>query len=363
MTGRWRWVFGLSIDDDIGWGAARVNSDPRAPQEESYSFASGDLIYGRLAELRNTTELVDLQSLARSGLERLKAELPLIFRDVEAVGVSTIGLADQRKRQLRSIARKNWVQPGQAVVLDFNELFDRLFGNDINSRMGIQNDATARCLAEYQWQDPTDKADSLFLAMFSQGVNGGIINKGVPIAGELHQELGHVWPPLHEFDQADVSDLLKYSGCPRHGLCYEGVSSGARVQKQWGAPLHDLGGRRAKRANGKESQYEIWDIFTHYISHFCWTGALAATPQRILISGFVAFPEMISRVRKRFSLINEGRMSEDDPEKLPYLQFGAMDDPSFIREAAINENADILGALEVARLTLHGHLPGTGRLN
>jgi len=337
----WKWIFGLSIDSELAWGAVRVDAATEGcPYPEPF-----EAICGKLSDLPVTLSTNNYHEHIAQCLRTLKEAPDTEFlKKVEAIGVSTIGIADHLNDRLMSIARRNLI-PGQGKYLvNFAQLFSEIFP-DI-SRIRIQNDATAKCLYRYEAHlahNPKEPVDLLFLAMFSEGVNGGLVRSarsgsmqwGEPVASLLHQELGHQFPPRHP---ADFAFDPAYSGCPIHLHCFEALASEVRLRKQWGEDVF------------QHPEHPAWDIIAHYVAHFCWNMVLAIPPQKIIILTRNASVDFQYRVRAIFGQINNGRSMTG-----PYVSYPELERPDFIsvlpREMPPYLDG-VYGALEMARLEL-----------
>jgi fructokinase len=332
-----QWILGLSIEEKFSWAAVQV--EKVGVRKFGYSEGPHACRAGGFPDLGG--EETDVVSAIENALASFRDEHSDIEGKIAAVGVSTIGIVDPDRKFLRRVARASWgrtkvAESADRPLVDFDALVERVFGRKIQVR--IQNDATAKALAEHQWQDEDDRRDLIFYAEFNVGVNGGLVDKGLPLAWLSHQELGHIFPRLHE---ADFNFNPAFSGCPVHTGCFEGVASGARLRKQW--------------IDNGENAYEdknhgAWDIMAYYIAHFCWTVTLVVPVERILIGGTVIFDELIPKVIGKYAELNKGHLAA------PYVHYDRMDDLGFIRRAKLRGNEGALGALELARLELE-HAP------
>lgn len=338
-----KWIFGLSVDETISWAAAKIN-----PDDGSFYNGVDDKFGGNIA---NTNDVgpINLQSYIERELKTLEVRYPFIFDECSAVGISSIGIVDTIKCRLVSIARKNWISDTDGYIVDFASIIPTFFTHK-PLRIAAQNDATAKCLAEYYWfhqRYSDDKVNnkppvnSLCYVLFHEGVNGGFVKGnplklGAPVAHLLHQELGHVFPPLHPRDVKLTRRSgfgSRITGCPLHHTCFEGIASGARIRRQWGRPLKEL----------KDHPDNPWDIISYYIAHFCWNSVLAIPPQRIVIGGFVIFDELIPLIKKHFSDLNKGHGDR------PYIRYDELLEDDFIGVAQIRTGEGRAGALELAR--------------
>jgi hypothetical protein len=323
-----KWVFGLAVDEDARWGLAKVSS------------GAGDdpPIFGSFGTLPHDCD--DLEQRLKGFLSSLAIKYAEHFHAVEAIGVSTIGLADQDSLRLTSVARKRWKSTRKAgqppYVIDFASLFRGLFPKIPkidDTKIRIHNDATARCVAEYR-RNTDARCRTLAMVVFSEGVNTGIAVNGSPMHGQLHCEMGHIWPRLHKRDYEKFQ--REHTGCPTHIYCFEGVASGVRIRKSWGAGLkHCL-----------DHEDRPWEIIGYYIAQLCIDVTLTVFPDRVLLGGDQPFPEILPYVYKYFDLFNSGGRGST-----PYLRYPAMTKlDTFIRMARLDYgNQTVYGALELAR--------------
>jgi predicted NBD/HSP70 family sugar kinase len=330
-------VFGLAIDDKVQWATAYVDDDNE--------FEEGTFDNIRIEGSWRPN--IDLQEELTLALTELQQERPEIFRDCVGVGVSTLGVVDRAKKRLVSIALKNWFPREDGFLADFRVLFHRLGVKCVIERdntLSVQNDASAKALAEY-YREREEVPKTLLYLMFDEGVNGGIIVGKDNLASQGHPELGHSRPVLHDLDR-------NFGGvCPVHGACYEGLASAARIRRSWG------GARRPGEFNLADlpEGHEAWSIEAWYIAQLCLNGALfLGPPERILLAGSVIFghrddaeddADLEDRV---FGLLSPLIWAEFERLNGPYPQFEAVE--KFIRRARIKPAyANVMGALALAR--------------
>ncbi len=327
----WQWVFGLFIGEEIEYAAFPVDLNLwHDAGERAYAINPAHL-YRKVGRLKDVKKAADLQPLLRKDLEYIakQQDVPEIFTNVCAIGVGSIGVSDKRELRVTGIARKNWITTGEGYLIDLKQLFKGILPED--APMRLENDATAMALAESCWQKD-DPVKHLFYVHVSEGVNGGFVQYSGPVKTQLHPELGHIFPPLHP---SDTNFDSRFSGCPVHTRCYEGLASAARIRKQWnGALLRDL----------KNHPDKPWETIAFYVAHLCWTGAVTIPPQRILIGGDVVFSELIPVVRKHFRQLNGGSRGKS------YLRYPGILDKNFIQSAGLGATSGLLGAIEIGRL-------------
>ena len=325
-------VFGLAISEKVQWATAFV--------DDKTEFEEGTFDDIRIdGPWRPDIDLQEKLTLALMGLQR---ERPEIFRDCVGVGVSTFGVVDRKQKRLVSVALKNWFARNQDFLADFRALFHKLGVKCViehDDTLSVQNDASAKALAEYIEQGE-DVAESLLYLMFDEGVNGGIIVGRDNLAAQRHPELGHSRPVRHELDR-------EFEGvCPVHGSCYEGLASAARIRRSWGGaqPPGDF------NLSDLPEGHEAWSIEAYYIAQLCVTAALFLDPERIVLAGSVVFGGRddadLERTmfRRLFPLV----YSNFETFNGPYPQFEAVE--RFIRRARIKPaDANVMGALQLAR--------------
>ena len=339
----WRWVFGLSVSDELSWAAAQVDLDapPDALGHTAYLKGPGSLLRGELGPLHFENDMTDLESKSdlvarRLGALSRKNELAEICRNVQAVGISVIGVPDPAKLHLKSIARANLVNQRADYVIDFGPTLENFFPNLSRDRK-IRNGATTMALAESAWQTAS-RAGCTYFLVFGEGVNGAILLDGRPLS-EQDAEFAHILPPLHP---RDANFNPTYSRCTLHKTCYEGVASAYRIRKQWGV----------RSLQGLEDYPEKpWEIFAHYIGNLCWAGAAAFVPDRILLAGSVIFPDLLPEINGVFRRLNEGETKVQGIAGVRYVDVGG---PGYIRLAQFRQNEMVWGALELARLAACG---------
>lgn len=347
-----RWVFGLSIDDQLTCAFAQVRTEHGARGWSGHTSAyPGAVEIAKLADLPNgrgsRTSLVDLIEAELGGLR----DHPRIG-EVAAVGVSSIGLVDHRQARLVDIRRKPWAwEAPNEYVLDIGGAVRRALGKEIP--VAANNDATAKAMAHHCFAD-VKLEETLAHVMCGYGVNIGVADGiGALSCSNLHPEMGHAYPRLHQRDAArGKAGLRPLSGCPIHIDCYEGVASGARIMKEWGAPISELSG---------DARDEAMEIMACYLAQLCWNVTVSVAPSRILLSGPAIWPGLLKPVQAEFM-----RLNGKGPGALAYLSaraYRGLDDGArtFIQMAepfrdmrrhGIEDPSGAMGALELARKAL-----------
>lgn len=308
-----RWVFGLSVDDELACGLAQVNPSRGRLSDRRYS----NVTLLKLADLSNgdqSSRKVPLRDLIRLGLTkaRLLPEFKEHWQSVEAVGVSAIGIIDRQNLRLADIRRKPWTwdEPGR-YVLDFRRIVEEFFPGVFEGvrapAIAVHNDATAKCMAYCYRIGQMDEV--ICLVMAGVGVNVGVasLRAGPPFSPDLHTEMGHAYPRLHPLDER-ISSIRKHKdnpGCPTHVFCFEGVASAHRMNTFWPKPFAELSGNARREAK---------EVISYYLAQLCWSATLAVAPSCILISRSDLNEEILPSIRKDFMRLNSG-----DGRDRPYI--------------------------------------------
>lgn len=322
-----RTLFSLSVDDEIRWLITQANPKGLHTDDEVL------LQHTSVSKLRSKKN-INIEQFLRDELIEISTNHPHYFEQCAGLGVSTAGVVDREQKRLVHGGRLNWQSNNPNCLVDFKRLFKDFFREQlIDKHFLIHNDASAKCLAEYFQTPHEERTASVFYITLSEGVNCGIIKDTFSLETQRHPEVGHIRPQLHP---ADRSFVKANSGCKFHATCFEGIASGARIRKSWG-------GKNARRdfsISELPSDHEAWDIISFYIAQLCVSGSLLLAPDLILIGGVQACDELVARIRRQFTKLNNG-----------YLSYPAMKPvDKFIRRAVIVRNEDVFGALQLAWL-------------
>lgn len=341
-------LFGLIIDERIQWVSAQVK-DQFNLKDIEYESGKIDISVEK-----------PFQNELRTYLEKLKKDRPTLFSGVSGVGVSAIGVVDTNQSFLVSIARKGWVTLAPKTggkrpnVVEFKNLFTDMFSGpegqafNLDSGLVVQNDASAKALAEYFIMNKNDRRSTLMYLMFCEGVNGGIVRANESLTSERHPEMGHIIPYMHQLDYKGRGNFsLEKTGCPVHKICFEGLVSRARLRNSWrrkadGQPVESMGDLL------DEPNHPAWEIVPFYIAQLCMVGLLTIGPKKILVSGSILDEEgqALEKARAEFQLLNN--------EYLPHLN--AREVRSFIEKASFSSvEVAIRSALVMAWMAASGN--------
>lgn len=325
-------VFALSIDETIEWAIVDTDRLGEAPDKPWKLDISDGL---------KSPKAFSLQKALIERLASLKATADFPG-EVEAIGISTIGVVDREKRTLaRAIPRKPKWTGGTAGdrlgLVDFGHVVGRLFPGLLDREgegsrlLVIENDASAKALAEWtrRRSRQPEFTGSLMYLNFDEGVNGGIIKEDGSFFSELHPEMGHMLPLPHPKDITMFAgvDGLPRDGCPRHHICYEGLASYARVRATWGG----------LDPNTLPIDHDMWDIISFYMAQLAMSSILMFRPNLVVIGGVLVDTKgtMIDLVRHYVGQLNENYI---DPSEIDIQ-------PAILSPTEIG----LQGAIEIAR--------------
>ena len=303
VSDEWEVVFGLSIDEEITWGAIEVNITPRIPRIEDYNLDT--FINGRILAASAPTPKDDIHNFLKQKLILIRARTGNLFERVRSISVSTIGLVDNENKRLVSIQRKSFVPEHSDYTLDFVNLFANFFPSDVP--ICVHNDATSICMAHYPFDDrihkhSTDKHNHSHVLCYvhvSEGINIGLVQRGTPLlTSNLHPQIGHTYPRLHGIDVGkNLLTIKAITGCSCHGRCFEGLASAARIRNEW---------KTTSLSDAAKINEAAPHVIAFYVAQLCWNACLAAAPDKILIGGGVCSPDIFHEICDNFDDLNKG---------------------------------------------------------
>ena len=346
------WVFSLALDDTLRWAAAEIDDFGRTVPD---SIRSGEPL--RTLPDYGAEQIGQVVAKALHGLKSSSPGCESLFKRVRAVGVSCPGVVDTKSGRLLNIDRKDWrpAYPDDDFIVDFKDLLcGDLFPNVTAAHVSAHNDVTAKCLAEFEAQRESSTSskpiESIWYVNLHTGINAAVMAQaqdGARTAGDdverqrglvslLHHEIGHqqLLP-----DPADT-DAVAYSSCPVHTYCFTGLASGARVRRQWGAPLPALDPSLDERI------FDAWRYLPRYMATFVYNLILTVQTERVVFAGDMVSPRIIQRIAEEFDEMNAFRGR-------PYIDFAALRRRDFFGPAMLHVDlAGSLGGLGLARRVL-----------
>jgi fructokinase len=185
----------------------------------------------------------------------------------------------------------------------------------------IQTDVAAAALAEFHYGAARGRTSCVY-ATVGTGIGAAALVDGASPASRFHEEMGHMLVPRHPEDDFPGS-------CPMHGDCLEGLASATAIGARWQTPPQAL-----------PVDHPAWDIEAFYLAGLCVNVMRVMSPDVMLLGGGVLQqPRLLDKIRQQFvELANS------------YHTIPTGEVPSFIRHAALEPNAGLIGALHLATL-------------
>ncbi|MDO4549356.1 MAG: ROK family protein [Clostridia bacterium] len=144
-----------------------------------------------------------------------------------------------------------------------------IFKNALGLPVGIDTDAGAAALAEFELGAGKDVRDLVYITV-GNGIGGGVIANGQIVHGMVHPEYGHFIIKPHPLDPNPDGF------CPYHISCLEGMAAGSTFEKRWGM------------SNAKLPEGHIgWEIEAYYLAQCCVAALLILSTQMIVLGGGV----------------------------------------------------------------------------
>jgi fructokinase len=187
--------------------------------------------------------------------------------------------------------------------------------------IAFETDVNAAAVGEARW-GAAQGLETFAYVTVGTGIGGGVIANGRPLHGLVHSELGHMRVP-HDRERDPFA-----GSCPFHGDCLEGLASGTALRARWGAPGEEL------------DRPEVWELEADYLALGLANLVLAISPQRIVVGGGVATPELLGMVRTRLPDVLGGYVDA------PQLREGIEE---YVVAPALGPRSGVVGAIELAR--------------
>ncbi len=283
-----------------------------------------------LAEIRiPTTSPADVLSRCVDFFEAQSA----IFGKISAIGIASfgpVGLLRADFGYILDTPKKSWANTD--IVSPFREAF--------GVPIGFDTDVNGAALGEWRW-GAAQGLDTFVYFTIGTGVGGGGMINGKLMHGLSHPEMGHI--PLvgftterTEFDGKErekelfsADSVVKFSVCPFHDDCFEGLASGLAIEKRWGAKAETL-----------PAAHPAWELEASLIARALRSVIFIISPQRIILGGGVMEQSQL------FPLIREKTLVELNG----YMNLPKADE--YIVPVALKGKAGILGAFILAKRAL-----------
>jgi fructokinase len=233
---------------------------------------------------------------------------------VSAIGVGSFGPIDLRAGRITTTPKPGWAETDVVSVLH----------GALGVPVAFDTDVNAAALGEGRWGAAMG-LDTFCYFTVGTGIGGGVIAGGRLVHGLIHPEVGHMLIP-HDRARDPFG-----GSCPFHGDCFEGLAAGSAIERRWGKPGEELGGRS-----------EVWELEAEYLALGVVNVICIVSPQRVILGGGVMKqPSLLPLVRARVRELLAG-----------YIVAPALADglDEYIVGPALGDRAGVLGAIELARL-------------
>jgi fructokinase len=233
---------------------------------------------------------------------------------VSAIGVGSFGPIDLRAGRITTTPKPGWAETDVVSVLQ----------GALGVPVAFDTDVNAAALGEGRWGAAMG-LDTFCYFTVGTGIGGGVMAGGRLVHGLIHPEVGHMLIP-HDRGRDPFA-----GSCPFHGDCFEGLAAGSAIERRWGKPGEQLGGRS-----------EVWELEAEYLALGVVNVICIVSPQRVILGGGVMKqPSLLPLVRARVRELLAG-----------YIVAPALADglDEYIVGPALGDRAGVLGAIELARL-------------
>jgi fructokinase len=238
---------------------------------------------------------------------------------VSAIGVGSFGPIDLRAGRITTTPKPGWAETDVVSVLQ----------GALGVPVAFDTDVNAAALGEGRWGAAMG-LDTFCYFTVGTGIGGGVMAGGRLVHGLIHPEVGHMLIP-HDRGRDPFA-----GSCPFHGDCFEGLAAGSAIERRWGKPGEQLGGRS-----------EVWELEAEYLALGVVNVICIVSPQRVILGGGVMKqPSLLPLVRARVRELLAGYIVA--PELTDGLD-------EYIVGPVLGDRAGVLGAIELARLAAqHG---------
>jgi fructokinase len=227
---------------------------------------------------------------------------------LRALGIGSFGPVDLARGAITTTPKPGWANTDVVRALQGALAVPVAFDTDVN----------AAALGEQRWGAAAG-LDTFCYVTIGTGIGGGAVVNGALLHGLSHPEFGHMRIP-HDRGRDPFVGV-----CPYHGDCFEGLASGGAMRARWGKPAEEIDDPAA------------WELEAAYVALGLVNVIATLSPQLIVLGGGVAkHPELIPRVRVLVGELLAGYVAAPD-----------------IVAPALGDRAGVLGAIELARRSLH----------
>lgn len=243
--------------------------------------------------------------------------LPVAYENIRATGIASFGPLNLDRNSADYGQLTTTPKPGWSLVNLRREM-----ENILPCPAEIDTDVNCAGLAEGMF-GAAQGLDRFCYITVGTGIGVGIIDKGNPLSGVGHPEVGHMQLPRAPGD--DFAGI-----CPYHGDCAEGLACGPAMKARWNQSAEDI-----------PEDHVGWAFEAHYIAAICVNLTYTLRPQKIVIGGGVMErSSLYAPVREAFSTLMAGYSPDQYSTDIEqFLSAPALHTPS----------PGLMGAFELAR--------------
>ncbi len=192
--------------------------------------------------------------------------------------------------------------------------------------LSFDTDVNGAALGEWRWGEGQGLHTFIYLTV-GTGIGGGAYVEGKLLHGLIHPEMGHI-AIRHDFKKDPFEGV-----CPFHGDCFEGLASGAAMEKRW-----------RQRGDTLPNDHPAWELEVEYIAQALASYSFMLSPQRIIIGGGVgSLPHLLPRIQQGTKALINGYIQS--PVILKNIE-------SYIVSPGLGNRSGMLGAIALAEQAL-----------
>lgn len=192
--------------------------------------------------------------------------------------------------------------------------------------LSFDTDVNGAALGEWRWGEGQGLHTFIYLTV-GTGIGGGAYVEGKLLHGFIHPEMGHI-AIRHDFKKDPFEGV-----CPFHGDCFEGLASGAAMEKRW-----------RQRGDTLPNDHPAWELEVEYIAQALASYSFMLSPQRIIIGGGVgSLPHLLPRIQQGTKALINGYIQS--PVILKNIE-------SYIVSPGLGNRSGMLGAIALAEQAL-----------
>lgn len=178
---------------------------------------------------------------------------------VQAIGVGIFGPLDRRAGRITTTPKSGW---SHTDVL-------RPLRSGLDVPVIVDTDVHAAAIGEHHHGAGQQHKTTVYLTI-GTGVGGALLHDGVPVAGLLHPEMGHMAVNIPQTEQTFLGT------CPFHANCIEGRISGPALARRWSRPAEQL-----------SADHPVWEYAAGYLSEGLRNIMALCSPDVVILGGGV----------------------------------------------------------------------------